>query len=137
MRAKNGTKKRALTFFLVILATFSLLLLLSPFAAVAGGEVQIPTELEGGEGEGEIGKVQGLLDMVMTWVVRIGLLIGAMSFAYGAILWITSGGNDMKIQKAKKALLYSVGGVALLVLSISLVAIIVNALGGSFSWNPF
>jgi len=118
-----------------ILCTIAVLILLLIAVPVArAAEVQIPTELEG---EGDIGKVETMIDRVMTWIVRIGLLIGVLFFAYGAILWITSGGNDFKIQKAKKALLYSVGGVALLVLSISIISLVVNALGGSFSWNPF
>lgn len=110
------------------------LLMMIPVRFSLGAEVQIPVNLEG---EGDIGKVENLLDKIMTWIVRIGLILGALAFAYGCILWITSGGNDLKIAKAKKALLYSLGGVALLVLSISIISLIVGALGGSFSWNPF
>lgn len=59
----------------------------------------------------------------------VGVIIFAM-FVYGGVLYITSGGNDEKIQKGKQTLTYAVIGLIIVVLSYALISVVVNSLGG-------
>lgn len=62
----------------------------------------------------------------------VGVIIFAM-FVYGGVLYITSGGNDEKIQKGKQTLTYAVIGLIIVVLAYVIISFIVNSLGGNVS----
>lgn len=60
----------------------------------------------------------------------VGLVILVMVI-YGGFLYMTSGGNEDRMAKAKQTLMYAFIGLALVVLSYGIVFFVVTALGGS------
>lgn len=70
-----------------------------------------------------LGPVVDLIENVLLYLVGLLALVGIV---YGGILYITAGGDDTRAEKGKKTLLYSVFGIILAVLSVSIVAIIVK-----------
>lgn len=60
----------------------------------------------------------------------VGLVILVMVI-YGGFLYMTSGGNEDRMAKAKQTLIYAFIGLALVVLSYGIVFFVVTALGGS------
>lgn len=82
------------------------------------GQISAPTNIPSGVSLGSI--ITAFLGVFMT----LGILIAIVFIAYGAILWITSGGDKTKVEKARKTLLYSVVGVIVIALSF----VIINAI---------
>ena len=75
-----------------------------------------------------VNSVGGLVDTVVKWV---SLIIGALAFfylIYGAILYITAGGNPESAKKGQQTILYAIIGIVIAVLAYSIVA----AIGGTF-----
>lgn len=62
----------------------------------------------------------------------IGFLgfIGVIVFVYAGVLWVTSGGNDEQIEKAKKMMTYAALGLLIVILSFSIVRFITSSAGG-------
>jgi hypothetical protein len=60
-------------------------------------------------------------------IIILGMLI------YGAVLYISSAGNDEKIQKAKQTMTAAIIGLIIIVCSYAIISFVANILGGGVS----
>lgn len=70
-----------------------------------------------------------VLSMVNFFIGFLGFLAVIM-FVYAGVLWVTSGGNDEQITKAKKIMTYAALGIIVVILSFSIVRFITSSAGG-------
>jgi len=66
---------------------------------------------------------------IITWIVNIGVSVAVIMIVYSALLFMTAAGNEEKVSKAKKALTWSLIGLAVLISSRALIELIKNILG--------
>jgi len=80
------------------------------------------TGATGGQSVSRIQSVEGVitaLTTAITWFQNLLLVLAVVLVLYAAFLYITSGGDEDKVGKAKKALLYSAIGIAIVLLAYS------------------
>ena len=83
----------------------------------------------GGAGIGETGPVTDTTTLVDTilglvnWFAWFVALVAVIFGLYSGALFITAGGDDAKLSKAKSILIYAVIGIAVAILAFSIVAI--------------
>lgn len=87
------------------------------------GQITAPENIPAGVSLG--GLITAFLGVFMT----LGILISVVFIAYGAILWITSGGDKTKVDKARKTLIYSVVGVMVIAFSFLVINVITAVIG--------
>lgn len=68
-----------------------------------------------------------LVAAILNIVVTIGIPIAALFIIYAGFLFVTAGGNDEKLKKAKQALLAAVIGTAILLAA----SVIADAIGAT------
>ncbi|MEK7598687.1 MAG: hypothetical protein AAB487_03045 [Patescibacteria group bacterium] len=57
------------------------------------------------------GTVYGIISAIMRWILIIFGFVGVIGFAISGILYLTAAGDEGQIEKAKKAMSYSIIGV--------------------------
>jgi len=57
------------------------------------------------------GSITGIIINIVLWILRIFAFLGVLGFVIAGILYLTSAGNDERMELAKKAMLYSIIGV--------------------------
>jgi len=72
-----------------------------------------------------------LIGDIITWIVNIGVSVAVIMIVYSALLFMTAAGSEEKVSKAKKALTWSLIGLAVLLSSRALIELIKNILGAS------
>jgi len=73
----------------------------------------------------------GLAEKIITWIINIGISVAVIMIIYSALLFMTSAGNEEKVSKARKALTWSIIGLAILISSRAFIVLIKNILGAS------
>ncbi len=126
-------KKQIANFFYII----SLPILLFPFKPVLGKLIPDPSGSKKGcpdDYKGNCGNYK-LDDFVKIAVKAFDYLLGItgslalLFFIYGGVLFLISGGNKERIEKAKKTLVNSVIGIVLVFASYMIVGFVFRALG--------
>jgi hypothetical protein len=117
--------KKALLINLVIFAFFSLFLIPSFHPAHAAPAVNPATSITIQIQEGDLGfKIPGLAD-ILTFVIRIFFVIaGLVALLYlllGAFSWITSGGEEEAVAKARQKITAAIIGVILIVAVLAII----------------
>ena len=79
---------------------------------------------------GEDMTFEQILCTVGDWLTKIGAPIAVFMILVGAFFIMTSGGEPEKLNKGKKAILWTIIGYAILVVSWGIAKIIANILGG-------
>jgi energy-coupling factor transporter transmembrane protein EcfT len=69
-----------------------------------------------------------IAESIIEWIVNIGVLIAVIMIIYSGILFMASRGDDENITKAKKALMWSLIGLAILLIGKSWISIIESLL---------
>ena len=104
--------------------TVSSALLLAP--TVVFGDWGVPTSEESGgiaaTGVGE------LLSNILKWVLSIVGIAGVIAFAVAGLLYLTAGGEEKKIEKAKQVMVFAIVGVVVALLGL----VAVSAISGLF-----
>lgn len=75
--------------------------------------------------------VENIPDLVEKVVGWVSIIIGLLAFfylIYGAILYITAGGNPESAKKGQQTILYAIIGIVIAVLAYTIVAVV----GGTF-----
>lgn len=75
--------------------------------------------------------IQECLGSVLQWVLGLVGVLALAGIVYGGFLYITSGGNQDRIEQGKHAVYYSVIGLLVVGLAYAVVAFIFGALSGS------
>jgi len=69
-----------------------------------------------------------LLTSIIGWVQNIAVLIAVLMIIYSGFLFMTAGGEEEKITKAKKTLIWSLVGLAILIMGENFITLIKNIL---------
>jgi hypothetical protein len=102
------------------------LYLVTPFSVFAAPLIDDPAAGPAGTPDDVFNFVNRVKNIALGFV---GVIIFAM-LIYGGVLYITSGGNDEKIQKAKQTLTAAIIGLLIVLLSYVIISFVVNSLGG-------
>lgn len=87
------------------------------FVLVGAGVESTTVEIEGITYTLADVKASQLFENVAGWVIGISGLVAAVFLVYGGITYVTSSGDAGKVEKAKKVILYSLIGLAIVGLS--------------------
>lgn len=69
-----------------------------------------------------------LVENIITWIVNIGISVAIIMIIYAGLLFMTAAGEEEKITKARKALIWSLIGLAVLLIGKGFVSIIKDIL---------
>jgi hypothetical protein len=83
-----------------------------------GTEFTFVTGVTGVEG------VTTILGNIAQWFLTIVIAVSVIFFVYAGFLYVTSGGDDDKIKKAKDYLLYGVIGIAVALLAAAITTVV-------------
>ena len=70
-----------------------------------------------------------LINQIAGWFQAIVLVIAIIMIMYSGFLWMTAGGDDVKLGTAKKTLIYGLVGIAVVVLAYTATSIVTNLMG--------
>ncbi len=86
------------------------------------------------EGPGEVlpdmGAVEGFLNTIIQWMWAIAAFVVVIFFLYAGFLFVTAGGNDDQINKAKGIVKWGLIGVVVMILAGSVMAIMQSFIQG-------
>jgi len=99
-------------------------LAMAPFAALAQFTPPSGTGLPAGS-------IMAILKNGMNWLLIIVGILGVVGFVIAGILYLTAAGDDTQIEKAKKAMVYSIVGVIVALLGIVILQAASAFLGGT------
>jgi len=77
------------------------------------------------------GKIQGIALNVMMWLLGMVGFIGVIGFAISGILYLTAAGSEDRIEKAKKAMTWSIIGVIVALMGYVIIQAVDAMLRGS------
>ena len=92
---------------------------------VLAADITIPNPLGSGGSD-----IPTLIDTIATWLLKIGLIISTIIILWAAIVFMTSGGNQVRVTQARKTLWYAIIGITILLLAKGVTSIIQNLLSG-------
>lgn len=99
-----------------------LALLALPYAAHAQFTIEsIGTQLGLGEAD-----LKDTVLNILRWVLGLLALIAVIFVIYGGFIWLTSGGDESKIDKAKKIISGAVVGLIIIILAWAIVIFVAN-----------
>ncbi len=64
-------------------------------------------------------QISDLIQRILGWVARIVLVIALIMLLWAAILYLTAGGSEERVGRAKNYLIYAIVGIAVAVLAFS------------------
>lgn len=121
VHASYFMRKFSTLFFISICA---IVLLTSPFVVKANGvAIKIPNPLKAES-------FKELIDNIIDFLVKIGFPLALAVIIYAGIMFMASGGNEEKVTRAKKILLWAVIGYAIILMSKGIISVILNILEG-------
>lgn len=88
------------------------------------GEVGTPPNIPSG-----VDAPNNIISTFLTLLILIGIVASLFFLLYGGILWITSGGDKQKLDRARHAITYSIVGLVIIVLAFTIVNLIGTLLG--------
>lgn len=122
--------KEVITYFVIILAVFTLVALASPaLAQPVGGDnggsggVSLPNPLENDS-------IMGVLNSIIDALRVIAAPIVALAVLWGAFQMLFAGGSEEKFSQGKKTILYAIVGYVIILLADLIASLIQNVLGG-------
>lgn len=74
-------------------------------------------------------KTTSLLELVKNWFTGIVAIVAVIMILYAAFLFVTAGGEEEKLGKAKSYLMYGIVGVAVALLAYGIISIVSTTLG--------
>jgi hypothetical protein len=117
-------KNLSLIILILSLLTISLPLVVVKAAWPPASPTSVPNPLN-------VTSFTDLAGDIITWIVNIGVSVAVIMIVYSALLFMTAAGSEEKVSKAKKALTWSLIGLAVLISSRALIELIKNILGAS------
>lgn len=108
---------------------FSLLVAFVPFLASAQWTIGRMQATQSGLPSDSIINIVGRL---MNWLLALLGIIGVIAFVIAGILYLTSAGDEEQIERAKKAMLYSIVGVIVALMGLVIIFAVDNLLDFGF-----
>ena len=106
-------------------------ILLTVFAGTAGAQLiqqgDVPSNIAAATG-GE-GSIRALVLRIVDFFLLFLGLIAVIMIIYGGITYVTAGGNDEKVGKAKKIIMYAIVGIVIVLISFALVNTVIRGAG--------
>ncbi len=115
---KNNSKKISILFVLCFLL-FGLFTI-EVEADIVSDSIENPLEAD---------NFTELIANIIGWISNIGKAVAVIMIIYAGLLFMISGGNEEKITKAKKTLIWSLIGLGVLIIGDGFVNIVKNLLG--------
>lgn len=78
------------------------------------------------------GSLVNVINNITNWVLGFAGALAVLFVIYGGLLFITSAGNEKRVDAAKKTLTYAVLGIIVIVLAYFIVKLIINSTTGLF-----
>ena len=124
---------------ILLSSTLSLMLLLSAGSFFTASATATPTSMFGEEDLTAIGtttglentSVQGIVGNIIKSVIGLFGIVATAFIVYGGILWMTSGGEEEKVKKAKKLMISGVIGMVIIVSAYAITSYLMNNLLGA------
>jgi len=116
-----------------------LILLVLPNLCLSQGEIQQGLKNVGeqsGLPGGESGAMYTIVGKVVGIVVGLLGLILAVFIVYGGAMWMTSGGNEEQIKKAKGMIVNAIIGLVIVLLAYAISSFIIDKLAGAVATMP-
>ena len=116
-----------------------LILLVLPNLCLSQGEIQQGLKNVGeqsGLPGGESGAMYTIVGKVVGIVVGLLGLILAVFIVYGGAMWMTSGGNEEQIKKAKAMIINAIIGLVIVLLAYAISSFIIDKLAGAVATTP-
>jgi uncharacterized membrane protein len=77
------------------------------------------------------GSILNIVTNIMNWLLLVIGILGVIGFIIAGILYLTSAGDETAIERAKKAMLYSIIGVIVALLGVVILQAAKSLLGGT------
>jgi type IV secretory pathway VirB2 component (pilin) len=130
MTLSKGTKfiKQAL----IVMALTALALLLFQFvpAFAQGGLIQstdVPSKI--GAATGNQGSARALILTILDFFLGFLGLLAVIMIIYGGMLYMTASGDQQKVDKGKKILMYAIIGIVIILMSFAIVNTVLSGAG--------
>jgi cytochrome bd-type quinol oxidase subunit 2 len=127
MTKTSFTKGLTQAFIVLGLST----ILLTVFAGTAGAQLiqqgDVPSNIAAATG-GETSIRALILRIVDFFLLFLGL-IAVIMIIYGGITYVTAAGNEEKVGKAKKIIMYAIVGIVIVLISFALVNTVIRGAG--------
>jgi hypothetical protein len=108
----------------IMMVVFIAGILVVPLACSADG-LTMPPQADVGYAGTETDLVS-IVENIIKWVVGFIVLISIFMFAYGGLTYLTAGGDESKVENAKKALVSALFGLLIAALSYAIVQLIIG-----------
>ena len=119
-------KKRISLLFVLFFACLLIILPLSQVGAVEGRKI-----ITGGLSNPlQADSFAELIEDIIDWIANIGILIAVGMIIYSGVLFMTAGGRDEELTKAKNTLKWSLVGLAVLLIGRNWISLVSDILGG-------
>jgi len=128
---KTALKKGLKQGLIVLGLTTVLLTIFSALGGVASAQLiqqgDVPSSVaQATGGEGSIRVL--ILNIVNFFLLFLGL-IAVIMIIYGGITYVTAGGNQESVDKAKKIIMYAIIGIVIVLISFALVRTVISGAG--------
>lgn len=112
---KSITRKKVLIISFSALVLAQIFFAWQVFAATPTMEIPNPLDAE---------TFEDLVRGVARWFYRVMIPVASIVILYAAFLFLTSGGDEEKVKKAKRAITYAVVGVAIILIGAGFITLI-------------
>jgi hypothetical protein len=106
MNLKHSVVRLAFLFLLFVLPTLSFAQGINPGPCETSGKICNPIP--------SVTSIPALIQTILIGVIKIGIPIIALALIYSGFLFVAAQGNSEKLETAKKSLLYTIIGAAIL-----------------------
>jgi len=70
--------------------------------------------------------LRGVYINLIGYILSFTAIVGVTAFIVGGYTYLTSGGNDEKLQRGKKTIIYSIVGLAIIMISAMIVNVVIS-----------
>lgn len=111
---------------------FFLFILLIGMTLVAPTLLPVTAQVTEGPGEvlTDMSAVEGFLNTIVRWMWMIAAFIVVIFFLYAGFLFVTAGGNDDQVNKAKGVVKWALVGVVVMILAGSVMSVMQSFITG-------
>jgi len=128
---KTTLKKGLKQAFIVLGLSSLLLLVFTALGGTAGAQLinpgDVPSNIAAATG-GE-GSIRALILRIVDFILLFLGLLAVIMIIYGGITYVSSAGNQEKVDQAKKIIMYAIVGIIIVLISFALVNTVIRGAG--------
>lgn len=111
-------------------------LLVAFFPTIASAQWSIG-KMQASQSQLPSGSILSIIGNLMGWLLALVGMIAIIGFVIAGILYLTSAGDEEQIERAKKAMLYSIIGVVVALIGLVIIFAVDTLLSGGFFGGLF